>query len=508
MRGFVMGDGLGGETHGYDVSTGYTYGFCREMAPGWLDFAARVSGRAAPIARDGRRLRFLELGCGQGQGLCLLAAANPHIDFVGVDFMPEHVAHARKVAQAAGLTNLRMEQADFVALAEAWPDHFGAFDYVALHGVYSWVIPQVREALVTCLAHATVPGSLVYIGYNGQPGWVASGPFRHFAQLIKQTGELSGLATIDHTADLFGRLQSAGAATFKLLPGLAASVNAMKTRNRGYLVHEYLHDSWQAMWHSEVAQDLARADLSFTGTATLVEALLPELLPPPLRDTILAQSDPRLRADVQDFVINQAYRRDLFVRGEAVGGDVAETRLALLAAPGASETLNVRTTFGEMALQPPAHAPISAALSGGSRSVRELAAAQNRPVGETVKLLLMLIHAGTLFPHAANGTDSEAAHRLNAIIARGAAEGMPYDHLAAPVIGAALPVTGTDLLLLDCWLLSGEHGDVDSLAEGLLQRLDRLGRKPAEDPDREAKKCAGIFLGQRLAEWRRLGAIG
>jgi hypothetical protein len=34
--------------------------------------------------------RILELGSGQGFGLSLLAAANPHIAFEGYDFNPEH----------------------------------------------------------------------------------------------------------------------------------------------------------------------------------------------------------------------------------------------------------------------------------------------------------------------------------------------------------------------------------------------------------------------------------
>ena len=63
--------------HGYDASAGYTYGFCPEMAPDWLDLSAMLAG-AAPARRDGEApFRYLELGCGQGMGLCLLAAANP-----------------------------------------------------------------------------------------------------------------------------------------------------------------------------------------------------------------------------------------------------------------------------------------------------------------------------------------------------------------------------------------------------------------------------------------------
>ena len=91
---------MSGQSHGYNVSVGYSYGFFREMAPDWLDFCVRIAGYEAP-RRQGKTLRFLDLGCGQGFGLCILAAANPNGEFVGVDLQPEHIAHGEGLARAA-----------------------------------------------------------------------------------------------------------------------------------------------------------------------------------------------------------------------------------------------------------------------------------------------------------------------------------------------------------------------------------------------------------------------
>ena len=78
-----MGDGA----HGYNISTAYTSYFFREMAPDWLDFCSRANGFDAQ--RRGPSYRYLDLGCGQGFHLCVLAAANPEAQFVGIDFQPE-----------------------------------------------------------------------------------------------------------------------------------------------------------------------------------------------------------------------------------------------------------------------------------------------------------------------------------------------------------------------------------------------------------------------------------
>ena len=132
-------------SHGYDVSMPYPHGFCREMSPVWLDFCAAYAGIAAP-PREAQGYRFLDLGCGQGDGLCVLAAANPNAEFVGVDFLPEHIQYANALAAEAGLTNVRFVQADFCELAQGWPADLGRFHYIAMHGVLSWVPPEVRRA--------------------------------------------------------------------------------------------------------------------------------------------------------------------------------------------------------------------------------------------------------------------------------------------------------------------------------------------------------------------------
>ena len=49
--------------------------------------------------------RWCEIGCGQGYGMAVLAAANPAMQFVGIDINPRHIALAQSRADAAGLTN-------------------------------------------------------------------------------------------------------------------------------------------------------------------------------------------------------------------------------------------------------------------------------------------------------------------------------------------------------------------------------------------------------------------
>lgn len=467
--------------HGYDGSVDYTYGFCREMSPAWLDFAALLSGIAAPANDDGAAPRFLELGCGQGLSSFLIAGANPHREVVGIDVMPQHIEHARSLVAAAGLANVRFEQGDFVELARSWPEELGRFDHVALHGVYTWVSRDVRAAVVACLAASTRPGSLVYIGYNTQPGWLSGLPFQHLARLIHETGTDDVETVFDRSIGLFEKLAAGGTDTFRILPTLKSRLDYARTRGASYLAHEFLHSGWEPMWHSQVVGDLAMAGFSYVGTASMIETLLPDMLPPALRDTIMEIGDERLRGDVLDFVINQSFRRDIFVRGpvERVGGSAADAAMLCQVADLPHDaSLTIKASFGEIALQYSAFAEVLAATADGPRSLGSLCALpglKQAGADNARRLVAMLVYAGVLAPLDRKFAKGHAADQTNQTIVAGILQGQPYDHIAAPALGSAIPI---------------EQGDAAALAG--YWKLSHQGK---------------ALVATRLARWRELGAV-
>ena len=100
--------------HGYFTGAGYTFDAQSEPSPERLAFLALLNRHRPP--EIGGPFQLLELGCGQGFNLCLQAANYPQARFLGIDFNPEHIAHARSLAAASGLGNVRFEQADFLEL--------------------------------------------------------------------------------------------------------------------------------------------------------------------------------------------------------------------------------------------------------------------------------------------------------------------------------------------------------------------------------------------------------
>jgi trans-aconitate methyltransferase len=121
--------------HGYFADEGYAYSFHRHQTPANIAFAALLQGHRPPDLKG--PFHYLDLGCGQGIVTCVLAAAYPQARFTGVDFHPEHIAHARQLAADCALSNVHFEEADFLDLARELPPAWPPADFAVAHGIAS-----------------------------------------------------------------------------------------------------------------------------------------------------------------------------------------------------------------------------------------------------------------------------------------------------------------------------------------------------------------------------------
>lgn len=308
--------------HGYVSSGQYTCGYYPELAPAWLDFAALFRGHASPRPRPGAPFRYLELGSGMGYGLCLLAAVHPEGEFLGVDFHPDHVVHARELARRLDLANVHVVEADLLDLATADPGHPlgtpASWDYVVAHGLASWVVPPVRDALLKVAARSLMPGGILYCSYNCNPGWYAGAIFRQVARLEREQGAASGShSPFERAIEKLSTLLGESSAPMPLgmqQPMLRSLLQRLPAENRDYVQQEYGAAGWEPLWSSDFHRLCSEHKLDHLGTATLSE-LLDHLLLPQLQNTVLRQTDPALRECLMDIATGKGFRRDLLVRG-------------------------------------------------------------------------------------------------------------------------------------------------------------------------------------------------
>ncbi len=131
--------------------------------PDRLRTVARMFGVDAPALTSAR---VLEVGCGDGSNLIPVADAFPGATFIGCDLAPRAIESGNGLIAAAGLGNVSLHLQDLREL----PQSFGEFDYVIAHGFYSWVPPEVRDALMHLIATRMTTNGVAFVSYNTHPG--------------------------------------------------------------------------------------------------------------------------------------------------------------------------------------------------------------------------------------------------------------------------------------------------------------------------------------------------
>ena len=86
-------------------------------------------------------------------------------------FNPSYIARAEAQARAAQLNNIIFHERSIEELNGPDAPALPKFDVVALHGVWSWVSPDIQNAILEFLKRRVKPGGLVYITYNLLTQW-------------------------------------------------------------------------------------------------------------------------------------------------------------------------------------------------------------------------------------------------------------------------------------------------------------------------------------------------
>jgi SAM-dependent methyltransferase len=303
-------------TSGYVADIPYLEGFYIQQSPSHMALACLLGNVAVDLPEPGDEACYLELGCGAGIGALLTAAANPRWKVVAVDYNPAHIALGIGLARAARLDNIRFIEADLAQLAgSADAAAIPTADFVTMHGLWTWVGPDVRAGIVRLLATKTRPGGLVHVSYNALPAWQGAIGLQ---RLIYQTGLRAG-GRSDKGAEaglaLARELKELGA---KHLIENSVSLEVMENlpnMPKEYLSHEYMNAHWSPVFHADVAAALAEAKLDWVASAYPLENFPDLTMTPEQRKLVDRHSDPLMRELIKDTCLHRQFRHDVYMRG-------------------------------------------------------------------------------------------------------------------------------------------------------------------------------------------------
>jgi len=288
--------------------------------PNHLYVVGRLHG-LTPVEVTGARV--LELGCGAGGNLAPMAVTLPDSHFTGIDLSERQIEMAREMARGGRLTNIEFQAGDALSLLADTAD--GAYDYIILHGLYSWVPLAVQAELLPLCGRLLSAHGIAYVSYNTYPGWHGRSLIRDVmlhasagvADLADPGQQIS--AARQALDDLIGAYAQTDDAYAKLLREEKARVEDM---DDSFLLHDLLEVENHPVYLNEFMARADRAGLRFISEGN-VAASREENFSPDARRQLAGIGDTIAREQQIDFMLNRSFRQTLLCRGNgAVQRDI------------------------------------------------------------------------------------------------------------------------------------------------------------------------------------------
>ena len=208
----------------------------------------------------------------------------------------------------------------------------GVFDFIVAHGVYSWIAPVARDALLAaCRAHLA-PDGVAYVSYDVLPGGhlreITRQMLRWHLRAVSEPEE-----RIAQARALLEAVHAAGSDGDELRQRLAWQAEWALAQSDAALYHDELAEHHEAVLFTDFVAHAARHGLRFLAEADVFE-MDASVLPRSRVATVIE------REQYLDFFKGRMFRQTLLCHAAAErrepGPEVVREMLAT-ATPGASD---------------------------------------------------------------------------------------------------------------------------------------------------------------------------
>jgi len=290
----------------YDT-TPYTSHPFKATAPEQLAAVATLFNLKPPGVADAR---VLELGCASGGNLIPHAQQHPRSRYVGVDLSQVQIKAGQQRIAALGLDNIALHHMSITDIGPA----FGKFDYIICHGVYSWVPPQVQDAILRVCAENLAADGVAVISYNTYPGWKFKEVVRE-AMLFRGNKYENPADKLAHARGMFNfmhEMSGKGSVLNQVLEQHAGALNGQF--DDYYLLHEYLEPYNSPCYLSEFMARAREHQLDYLADSE-VQSMFVGNLGSSISEPLLREcgNDQVVLEQYMDFLRNRQFRHTLLV---------------------------------------------------------------------------------------------------------------------------------------------------------------------------------------------------
>jgi len=277
-------------------------------SPEHLRSVAWLFGLEAP---DPATARVLELGCASGGNIIPFAQRHPGAQVLGLDLSQQQVEEGNAVIARMGLDNVRLAQRDLASIDTS----LGQFDYILCHGVYSWVPPEVRTAILrVCRENLSAQG-VAFVSYNTYPGWKTREVLRDAMRLHSARGGTPA-EQLAHARTMVQFLRERVAQDGLLGRILSEHADVVQRGDDYYLMHEYLERHNQPCYFREFADAAHAQGLTYLAESPVASMFVNNLGAEIVEALQGACGDQVELEQYLDFLRNRQFRQTLLVQGE------------------------------------------------------------------------------------------------------------------------------------------------------------------------------------------------
>jgi hypothetical protein len=216
---------------------------------------------------------------------------------------------------------------------------------------------EARAAIRQIILESLGAGGLVYVSYNCMPGWASEMPVRRLMVELAAAAPGDSADKMRHAAQALKQMSDHKLRFFEAAPEAARAVEAYGKVPANYLAHEFLNETWQPFYSVDVADEMAEAQLTFLGSATLADNHPMLVIEESAAEVMKTLATPRQVHLAMDFATNRRFRRDIFIRNDTPRsqGDAARALgEAVIGSVGDPQHLapHVKVPRGQITFQP------------------------------------------------------------------------------------------------------------------------------------------------------------
>ena len=278
---------------------------------------------------------MLELGSSCGGNIIPQALYYPEATFTGIDLSSVQIKHGNELIKSMGLTNVTLLEKDIMDI----DDDFGTFDYILVHGIWSWVPDMVKDKILNICNRNLSDRGIAYVSYNTYPGWKRLEQMRDIMLYSEKQFKSQSLqertAYTKNVLKLIGETMKMDERSQKQSGYKIDNINRVLEANDYYVAHEYLETFNDPVYVSEFIERAEQQGCVYIGDESIEKSFI-TWLNDKVVDNIkaLANGNHKDKEQYYDFVYDTQFRMALLtkpcnkgkiVRDETVQKNILDT---------------------------------------------------------------------------------------------------------------------------------------------------------------------------------------